>query len=146
MRMSWRMFRSLIPPTLGLSDDDQRRIIGDAMRRWRGTQGSRWHTVVQCVLIIPLVVLLNSRQFGLLRFLPDWAQMPVLIGVVFGYLIAGVYFARFFGLPRCLYTELRDLGHDVCGRCGYHRDGLSPLARCPECGVTRLDPVGGGGL
>ena len=89
MRLSWRMFRSLIPPTLGLSEDDQRRIIGDAMRGRRGTQGSRWHTVVQCVLIIPLVVLLNSRQFGLLRFLPDWAQMPVLIGVVSGFLIGG---------------------------------------------------------
>ena len=33
----------------------------------------------------------------------------------------------------------RSPASQVCWKCGYSRDGLSPDARCPECGSTPAD-------
>ncbi len=46
---------------------------------------------------------------------------------------------RFSWKPR-VYIALRQLGYDVCRRCGYWLRGLSDAEdRCPECGHTRQE-------
>jgi hypothetical protein len=58
-------------------------------------------------------------------------------------LLIGVWFALF---PRIIRPRIRramrECGLNICIRCGYELEGLSPDTVCPECGKAEQPPPG----
>lgn len=88
----------------------------------------------------------------LMVFFPKWlkslglASTPAALinwFLVYPLMFVGFYYIFYhFRLMKHVYHELRQLGHDICPRCGYTLITLpTSEPKCPECGTARTPPT-----
>ncbi len=136
--MKWRwLFLDYVDPQLSLSREARREV----RRRARAVRRSLRASDVLGALIPGLVPAVGMVPWFLyLPFLPrsPWLILLLLVSVqlpVSWVLVTLV--GRIAWKPR-VNAALRELGYDVCSRCGYWLRGLKDdVGHCPECGSER---------
>jgi hypothetical protein len=124
---------------------EQRREIH--RRAWKLWGAKRWNVVLHVALcLVCLLALLNAADFGgqvaawvgLGGFAWKACRAASLLVVIAGSAVfVRAVLARYRFAP-CVYRATRQLGYDVCGKCGYWLKGLNAdITRCPECGAER---------
>lgn len=154
MKWRWLLF-DYVDPQLSLTREERRRVrrqawkarnvrvLGPAipgrsslLTRLTGGRPVRWVDVVSA-LIPPAVMLLVLLPTFLSARLPRWSIFPMLFVQATVSWILMALLGRLSWKPR-VNAALRELGYDVCRRCGYWLRGLSEtVERCPECGHER---------
>ena len=132
--MKWRwLFLDYVDPELSLSREARREV----RRRARAVRHSLRPIDVLGALIPALAMGIALLPWFVFSPRSPWfvlllvsVQLPVtwvLITLV----------GRIAWKPR-VYAALRELGYDVCSRCGYWLRGLNDdVGHCPECGSER---------
>lgn len=130
-RRLMRPSRSIpLPPDLGLSPDDHRRVVERVRRQHRYLFYAPWPGAIVFLVAISVAQLFfGTKQwyFGLL-------MAAGLLLVTAAFLIL-----RHLMLRQASYRALRSIGIDVCLHCGHALRDL-PIAghlHCPECGKLR---------
>ena len=127
----------LIDPQFELTGKDRRLLMRRASNQW-----------FKQPLNITLYIVFTFGWMGLMFFLPNQLKAmgldPAAVSLINWLVIYPLMFVAFyyifyhFRLMKHIYHELRALGHDVCGDCGYTLIELPESeTRCPECGTDR---------
>lgn len=137
MKLGWLLFQ-YAPPDLKLSRAQKREA---RQRTWR-----LYRTTISSLAICLGTATLLGVVYGGVIMLIDAVYLGRLypIVVVFGPLVVvaltwmAIAFAGRWIYGKAHYQALRDMGFDVCMRCGYWLRGLPATApQCPECGALR---------
>ncbi len=136
VKWRWLLF-DYVDPQLSLTREERGQV---RQRAWKGTQLTsarpRWVDVVGAMIPAPVMLLVLLPAFLSARF-PPWSIFPTLFVQVTVSWILTALLGRLSWKPR-VNAALRELGYDVCRRCGYWLRGLSEtVERCPECGHDR---------
>ncbi len=136
VKWRWLLF-DYVDPQLSLTREERGQV---RQRAWKGTQLTsarpRWVDVVGAMIPAPVMLLVLLPAFLSARF-PPWSIFPTLFVQVTVSWILTALLGRLSWKPR-VNAALRELGYDVCRRCGYWLRGLSDTVdRCPECGHDR---------
>jgi len=142
MNLRWLLF-DFVDPNLELSRQERRRL------RWRALdimharfvvprrqRPSRWIVAAQCLSpsICCFAPLMTYQWIGGQN---PWAMSAACFAGLLCAWLAVSWLARCTWKP-AVAIALREMGHDVCGSCGYWLRGLSDDVRqCPECGEPR---------
>ncbi len=158
MKWRWLLF-DYVDPQLSLTREERRRVRRRAWKdrnvrvvppvipgqsslltRLTGTGGRpvRWVDVVGLMIPAAAMLLVLLPMFLFARLL-SWSIFPMLVVQATVSWILFALLGRIAWKPR-VNGALRELGYDVCRRCGYWLRGLSDtVERCPECGHHRED-------
>ena len=152
MKWRWLVF-DYVDPQLNLSRAERRRvrrIVWNArnMPELHSLQRSRlWFTKETSFRWNDLMIALIPAAVSMVVILPlffwkpgpGWSIVPAILLQITASWILLALVGRFNWKPR-VYIALRQLGYDVCRRCGYWLRGLSDAEdRCPECGHARQE-------
>ena len=152
MKWRWLVF-DYVDPQLNLSRAERRRvrrIVWNArnMPELHSLQRSRlWFTKETSFRWNDLMIALIPAAVSMVVILPlffwkpgpGWSIVPAILLQITASWILLALVGRFNWKPR-VYIALRQLGYDVCRRCGYWLRGLSDAKdRCPECGQPRQE-------
>ena len=132
--MKWRwLFLDYVDPQLSLSREARREVRRRARAVRRSLRpidvlGALIPGLVMGVVLVPWFIFLpRSPWFVLLLAFVQLTVSWVLVTLV----------GRIAWKPR-VNAALRELGYDVCSRCGYWLRGLNDdVGHCPECGSER---------
>ena len=152
--MKWRwLFFDYVDPQLNLSREERRRVrrlawktrnlrevpaprLGRRSLLMRLTGGRPFRWVDLMSALVPSTAMLLVL---LPRFLPMHFTVSIIPTLVVQMTVTWILIAllgRISWKPK-VNSALRQLGYDVCRRCGYWLRGLSDAVdRCPECAVT----------
>lgn len=127
-RRAWKAQRRVVPPAIpGRSS---------LLTRLAGGRAVGWVDLVSALIPAAVMLLVLLPTFLAAR-LPPWSIFPTLFVQVTVSWILMALLGRLSWKPR-VNAALRELGYDVCRRCGYWLRGLSEtVERCPECGHER---------
>ncbi len=129
-RRAWKAQRRVVPPAIPGRSSLLRRLTGGRAVGWVDLVSALIPAAVMLLVLLP--TFLSAR-------LPRWSIFPTLFVQVTVSWILMALLGRLSWKPR-VNTALRDLGYNVCRRCGYWLRGLSDtVERCPECGHDRED-------
>jgi len=130
----------LSDPQLAISKKDQNQILGAASSAWMKKPSN--------ILLYLGVIILWASSIAVGKLLLN--QMGTISGpyqillwiLSFIIFILGSHYLVFHTkFKPYLYHELRQLGHDICPRCGYSLITLpTSEPKCPECGTPRTPP------
>lgn len=130
-----------IAKELPLNAVERTRLAAEARRRWLGHgRNGLWMFLAFVLLLVVMIgggaVLRHMKRSHGWPDLNFGFLMIVLLGCMVGF---PAWRERRLG--RFVYAELRNLGHDVCLRCGYLRIDIDAAAPCPECGTLAATNV-----
>jgi len=135
VKWRWLLF-DYVDPQLNLSREERRRVRRRAwtVRKVRST--FRWIDLVGGMIGPVVMVLVLLPMFLSARFTWWWLFPMFFVQLSVGWILLALV-ARIQLKPR-VNSALRELGYEVCHRCGYWlRDLVDTVDRCPECGHTR---------
>ena len=124
-------------------DRKQRKAIHKAA--WRLWWKSRWNFIIYLSLPAGYLVMLYAARCavdvivgGMMGPAPRLLRIATLVVVpVLCFIVGGAVLQRWRFAP-CVYQATRNLGFDLCLKCGYWLRGLDAEVRqCPECGAPR---------
>ena len=130
-RLAWkaRDLRELQAPRLGRSS---------VLMRLTGGRPFRWVDLM-IALVPPTAMLLVLLPVFFSMHFTVWSLIPTLVVQMTVTWILIALLGRISWKPR-VNSALRQLGYDVCRRCGYWLRGLSDAEDCcPECGHARQE-------
>ncbi|MHC5022559.1 MAG: hypothetical protein ACYTGG_01430 [Planctomycetota bacterium] len=122
---------------LSLTREEKRQVN---KRAWKIWFQRRSNVAVYVAVLVPLNVLLNVVPW-ILRELTGrnehW-HWPLALAVYMVLLIVAVAFLQRYRFGPSVRRAVRELGYDICLRCGYWLKGLDEsIEMCPECGARR---------
>ena len=132
LNLRWLIFR-YVPPDIKLTPQQRRDFRSKAKGAYVPFS---WKAELLGFLIsLPLIL-------GWITFLSLITLAIPLDGAVFPLTVAGIWVIlaglRWLFARRATFAALREMGYDVCLKCGYWLRSLGDeVKRCPECGWRR---------
>ncbi len=140
MNLRW-LILDYVPPDIKLTPRQRRDLRrktkdADAYISW---QDKLFGFLVSLPLILGWITFLFLTALAIPR---NIALGIPLKGAVFPLVVAGIWVIltglRWLSARRATFAALREMGYDVCLKCGYWLRGLGDeVKRCPECGWRR---------
>lgn len=130
-----RLYRFLMPRDLGLTPEDRRGLLKDAIH----TYHARGYACGPIVFVLVVLIDLGAKVMDWIvqsASWPEWVFYTMFgVGSVLA-VFAIVWTDLLLGFRRAIYEALIRRGHAICPRCGYKRTGLASDCDCPECGAN----------
>jgi hypothetical protein len=117
----------------GGSNEQKKQMRGSSIGtviplRWIALLEAFAPSVVMLLMVLPILMFQNRLTWWF------WASQVAYMAVIW---IVMAFFGRYTRRP-AVNIALRELGYDVCLRCGYWLRGLGQeIKHCPECGKER---------
>ncbi len=135
MKWRWLLF-DYVDPQMSLNREDRRRVRRRAWKARNVRVKLRWVDLASGMIGPAMMVVVLLPMFLLARFTWWWIFPTLLVQLSVSWILIALL-GRIQWKPR-VNNALRELGYEVCRRCGYWlRDLSDTVQRCPECGHTR---------